>query len=87
MYGYKFYSFENKTVTVNDEDVKDNSLKEIIDNKSIPTDNIDPSLPDTTTAKGILPQTGINISIIISIILIMFVSIFIHKKYKQYKDI
>ena len=89
LYGYKFYSFENKTVTVNDENVKDDSLKEIIDDKTNPTDNIDPSLtqPDTTTAKGILPQTGINISIIISIILIMFVSIFIHKKYKQYKDI
>lgn len=89
LYGYKFYSFENKTVSVNDEDVKDDSQKEIIDDTSTPTGTIDssPVKKDTTTAKGILPQTGKNISTIIGIIFIMLISLFIYKKYKQYKDV
>lgn len=89
LYGYKVWQFDGTKASVDEEEKKDDSPKEIIYDTSTPSSTIDQSsaIPDTTTAKGILPQTGINYSIIIGIILIMFVSIFMHKKYKQYKDV
>lgn len=42
---------------------------------------------DTTTAKGVLPQTGVGMSITISLIAIILVAIVKYKKYNNYKDI
>jgi hypothetical protein len=42
---------------------------------------------DTTTAKGVLPKTGISITIIFVILLIVVFSILAYKKYNSYKDI
>lgn len=42
---------------------------------------------DTTTAKGVLPQTGVGMSITISLIAIILVAIVMYKKYNNYKDI
>lgn len=43
---------------------------------------------DTTTAKGTLPQTGVNMTIsIASIIAIILVAVVLYKKYNSYKDI
>lgn len=43
---------------------------------------------DTTTAKGTLPQTGVNMAVsIASIIAIILVALVLYKKYNSYKDI
>ena len=42
---------------------------------------------DTTTAKGKLPQTGVNMAIIFVMLLIALFSIITYKKYNSYKDI
>ena len=42
---------------------------------------------DKTVANGILPQTGVNMASIFSLIAIIMVSIIIYKKYNSYKDI
>lgn len=42
---------------------------------------------DKTTAPGKIPQTGVNITIALSIIVVIAVSIVIYKKYRDLKDI
>ena len=43
---------------------------------------------DTTTAKGTLPQTGVNSAVsIVSIIAVILVALVLYKKYNSYKDI
>lgn len=42
---------------------------------------------DTTTAKGVLLQTGVSMTITISLIAIILVAIFMYKRYNNYKDI
>lgn len=42
---------------------------------------------DKTTAPGTIPQTGVNITIALSIIVVIAVSIVIYKKYSDLKDI
>lgn len=42
---------------------------------------------DTTVAPNVLPQTGVNMVILVSIIPIIIISIIIYKKYNSYKDI
>ena len=42
---------------------------------------------DKTTAPGIIPQTGVNMTIIFSIVAIFIVSVIIYKKYNDLRDV
>lgn len=61
-------------------------LSEVKEEVIIPEETEKPK-EDTTIANGKLPQTGINITIIISLTAIIIISIIMYKKYKIYKEI
>lgn len=85
----KTYS-KNTTEIVHLVDI-DNMEKDVeikISNISLPSQNSNNAKEeDPTTAPTILPNTGVSMAIIISIIAIVLVSIIMHKKYNNYKDI
>lgn len=57
------------------------------DNKIIKQDNTTTKENDTTMAKGVLPQTGVNMTIVFVIIGVGILGLIFFKKFNNYKDI
>ena len=84
----KTYS-KNTTETVHLVDLDNMTKDVIIKISNITNSTIDENKKDdTTVATGILPQTGVNITItLVSIVAIIAVAVIFYKKYNDYKDI
>ena len=83
----KTYS-KNTTETVHLVDIEGMTKDVVVTINNIKTANSGNNKDDTTVAPGILPQTGVNITITIaSFTAIIVVAVIFYKKYNGYKDI
>lgn len=71
---------ENKENTENDKE-KEEYEDKVTDNKS------DKEEKDTTTAQGILPNTGIGFGLVVTIISLVGLGVFTYSKYNNLKDV
>lgn len=62
-------------------------LSEIKVNNVTETTTKQDNTEDTTIAKGVLPKTGVSMTIVIFLILVILIMVVMYKKYNNYKDI
>lgn len=91
IYGYRIWPLDAKTIPISGKN-NENSTSNTIDNKNGIVnknyiENTQTGKTDTTIASKILPNTGINITIIGIIILVIGVGIGTFAKYHTYKNI
>ena len=86
-YNIKYLYLTKPTGDVNNEENKNNGEDKPKEEMPNTTESTQKRQEDNTTAIGVLPKAGVSATVIISIIAIIIISIFIYKKYNNYKDI
>ena len=78
---YVYLTKEENTEKTEDDKEKEEYENKVTDNKS------DKEEKDTTTAPGILPNTGIGFGLVVTIISLVGLGVFTYSKYNNLKDV
>lgn len=83
----KYVYLTRTTTEINTEKQKEKEQNRETKPTNITNSNQKPKVEDTTIAKGILPKTGVYMTIVYVIISIFIISFVLYKKYNNYKDV
>ncbi len=83
----KYVYLTRTTTEINTEKQKEKEQNKETKPTNITNSNQKPKVEDTTIAKGILPKTGVYMTIVYVIISIFIISFVLYKKYNNYKDV